>query len=253
MVLVRDESVANRILELVPWAVMKQNLSVKIWTENLAMEEVPMHLVLFWVQMKKIPLSLCSEENISKLVNKCGDLIEVEALSKARGFLRLRIMVDTSNPLALGCWVTREASKESWVEFQYETLQDFFFKCGTIGHTSLECPATDYNTDVTGYGEWTRTRRIIKDPEDQRRTNIAQGRRRQVRTNRVRGGPAQVSRVINILDVVENVADDDGRRNIIGVSTTNLMNLSSYVTNQHPGIREVESSSVPNSSFQTEG
>lgn len=72
-------------------------------------------------------------------------------------------------------------------------------------------------------------------------------------TSRVRGGPAQVSRVINILDVVENVADDDGRRNIIGVSTTNLMNLSSHMPNQHPGIGEAESSSVSNSSFQTEG
>ncbi|XP_068312539.1 uncharacterized protein At4g02000-like [Pyrus communis] len=181
VVLVCDESVANRILELVPWAVMKQNLSVKRWTENLVIEEVQMHMVHFWVQMKGIPPSLCSDGNISRLANKYGDLMEVEDLTKARGFLRLRIMVDTSKPLASGCWVTRKGLNESWVDFQYERLQDFCYKCGRIGHASLECSATESNTDVTRYGEWTRTRRIIDETKAQRKTNIAQGMRRQER------------------------------------------------------------------------
>lgn len=47
VVLVRDEDVTTRILELVPWAVMKQNPYVKRWAEDLVMEEIPMHLVPF--------------------------------------------------------------------------------------------------------------------------------------------------------------------------------------------------------------
>lgn len=71
------------------------------------------------MQIKGIPPYLCFEGNINRLANKCGELIEVDDLSKARGFLRIRIMVDTSQPLAMGCWVTRAGNKESWVEFQY--------------------------------------------------------------------------------------------------------------------------------------
>lgn len=78
MVVVRDESVATRILDHVPWAVMKQNLAMKRWREDLAMEEVPMHLVPFWVQIKGIPLYLYSEENINRLASKYGELLEVE-------------------------------------------------------------------------------------------------------------------------------------------------------------------------------
>ncbi|KAM1127252.1 uncharacterized protein LOC126626742 [Malus sylvestris] len=141
VILVRDENIATRLLEQVPWGVMKQNLSVKRWTEDLAMEEIPMHMVLFWVQMKGIPPCLCSEGNLNRLANKCGDLLEVEDITKARGFLRIRIMVDTTKPLVTGCWVTRVGNKESWVEFQYERLQNFCYNCGIIGHPSIECSA----------------------------------------------------------------------------------------------------------------
>ncbi|KAB2628955.1 hypothetical protein D8674_033750 [Pyrus ussuriensis x Pyrus communis] len=133
------ESEVTLIVKLVPWAVMKQNLSVKRWTENLAMEEVHMHMVHFWVQMKGIPPSLCSDGNISSLANKCGNPIEVENLTKARGFLRLRIM------------------------FQYERLHDCCYKCGRIGHASLECSATESNTDKNANeGSNSRAQRLLK-------------------------------------------------------------------------------------------
>ncbi|KAM2508847.1 hypothetical protein COP2_031730 [Malus domestica] len=102
VILVRDENIASKILEMVPWAVMKQNLSVKRWVDELAMEEIPMHLVPFWVQMKGIPPRLCSTENISRLASRCGELLEVEDISKARGFLRIRVLVDTTISLASG-------------------------------------------------------------------------------------------------------------------------------------------------------
>lgn len=90
---------------------MKQNLSVKRWREDIAMEEVSMHLVSFRVQMKAIPSYLCSEENINRLASKCGELLELEDMARARGFLRVIIMVDTTKPLTTGCWVTKAGDK----------------------------------------------------------------------------------------------------------------------------------------------
>ncbi|KAM1263060.1 hypothetical protein ACFX13_028779 [Malus domestica] len=194
VILVRDENIASKILEIVPWAVMKQNLFVKRWVDELAMEEIPMHLVPFWVQMKGIPPGLCSTENISRLASRCGELLEVEDISKVRGFLRIRVLVDTTKSLASGCWVTRERNNESWVEFQYERLQDFCYNCGKIGHASLECSAPTASGGMAGYGEWTRTSMIRDVHEAPRALNIIQGRRRQAGLSRVRGSPMQLGR-----------------------------------------------------------
>lgn len=52
IITVRDEEVASRILQSVPWAVMKHNFVVKRWPLELALEEVQMEIVLFWVQIR---------------------------------------------------------------------------------------------------------------------------------------------------------------------------------------------------------
>ncbi|KAM1861130.1 hypothetical protein ACFX13_013224 [Malus domestica] len=48
----KDERMAKRILDQVPWAVMKKNFSVKKWLPDLAVEEVQLELVPFWVQIR---------------------------------------------------------------------------------------------------------------------------------------------------------------------------------------------------------
>ncbi|KAM0988228.1 hypothetical protein ACFX2A_012416 [Malus domestica] len=48
----QDETMATRILAQVLWAVMKQKFSVKKWPPELALEEVKMAVVPFWVQIR---------------------------------------------------------------------------------------------------------------------------------------------------------------------------------------------------------
>ncbi|KAM0979773.1 hypothetical protein FF1_015580 [Malus domestica] len=52
VITVQDETMATRILAQVPWAVMKQNFSVKKQPPELALEEVKMAIVPFWVQIR---------------------------------------------------------------------------------------------------------------------------------------------------------------------------------------------------------
>lgn len=51
IITVPDQSVAEKILSQVHWAVMKQKFSVKRWPQNLALEEVPVEFVPFWIQI----------------------------------------------------------------------------------------------------------------------------------------------------------------------------------------------------------
>ncbi|KAM2157361.1 hypothetical protein ACFX1R_042943 [Malus domestica] len=159
IITVHDESTTVKILRQLSWAVMKQNFSVKRWPPDLAIEEIQMALVPFWVQIRGVPLSLSTETNVRRLAKEIGDLVELDDPVKARGFLRVRVEVNTKNPLAKGCWIPRGNNKDSWIEFRYERLQDFCYRCGGIGHVNTECSFAIGNGDAAGYGEWTKGER----------------------------------------------------------------------------------------------
>lgn len=136
--------------------------------------------------MKRVPPYLYSKENINQLASKCGELLKLEDPAWARGFLRVRIMVDTTKPLATRCWVTRSGDKESWVEFQYERLQHFCYKCERISHASNECSSPAGKGDATGYIEWTLTKMVREFPDFPRLIISNQGVRRQPGASRER-------------------------------------------------------------------
>lgn len=79
---------------------MKQNFSVKRWPPNLAIEEIQMELVSFWVQIRGVPLYLSTEPNVRCLAKEIGELVKLEDSPKAKGFLRVRVVVNTRNHLA---------------------------------------------------------------------------------------------------------------------------------------------------------
>ncbi|XP_050145591.1 uncharacterized protein LOC126621231 [Malus sylvestris] len=156
IITVPDKSTATKILNQVPWVVMKQNFSVKRWNQELALEEINMYKVLFWIQIRGVPLYFISENNVRRLAAKIGEFVELKDTAKARGFLRVKVAVNTSNPLTTGCWLPRTNEKESWIEFRYERLQDFCYKCGRIGHSNIECSYEAVKGGMAGYGEWTK-------------------------------------------------------------------------------------------------
>ncbi|KAM2927835.1 hypothetical protein COP2_035147 [Malus domestica] len=75
---VNDESTAAKIINQVPWAVMKQNFSVKRWPLELALEEIDMQRISFWIQIRGVPPFLSSEANIRRLASKIGKVQSVE-------------------------------------------------------------------------------------------------------------------------------------------------------------------------------
>lgn len=86
-----------------------------------------------------------------------GEVLELENPAIAWGFLRVRVVVHTLNPLITGCWLSRDDSEQTWVEFPYERLQDFCYSCGRTGHSNTECSFAQSQGGVAGYKEWTRT------------------------------------------------------------------------------------------------
>ncbi|KAM2404806.1 hypothetical protein ACFXTH_032092 [Malus domestica] len=108
IIIVKDEETTSRILNQVPWVVVKQNFSVKRWPSYLAVDEVLAQMVPFWVQMKGVPLFLSMEENAKRLAGEVGDFIVMEDLAKARGFLQnLTLNAYKTSAINVGESVTR--------------------------------------------------------------------------------------------------------------------------------------------------
>lgn len=82
---------------------MNKNFSIKRWPNNLALEEIKMELVPFWMQIRGLPLNMCSETNAMRLSMEVSMFMEMENLDYARGFLRVKVKVDTTKPLVTGC------------------------------------------------------------------------------------------------------------------------------------------------------
>lgn len=58
-----------------------------------------MNAISFWVQIRGVPPYLSSEKNLRCLASKIGKVETMEDPSKARGFLRVKVEVDTLTPL----------------------------------------------------------------------------------------------------------------------------------------------------------
>ncbi|KAB2625745.1 hypothetical protein D8674_017405 [Pyrus ussuriensis x Pyrus communis] len=166
---VKDENVASKIIEQVPWAVMK-----KVFSVELELDAVP-----FWVQIRGIPLGLASIENVQRVTKEAGKFIAMEDPGHARGFVRIRILVDTEKPLFKGCWIRRDSNKETWVEFRYERLQDFCYKCGRIGHINTECSVEMSGEGKVAYGEWIKAPPVREVAISTRMECVGRGERRQ--------------------------------------------------------------------------
>ncbi|PQP99326.1 uncharacterized protein Pyn_18501 [Prunus yedoensis var. nudiflora] len=191
---VSDENMADKIINNGPWSVMKCCFAVKRWPPTLAIEEVQMDHVPHWIQIRGIPLNLCHEENMIKVGSKAGEVIEFEDLGRTRGFLRVRVEVDTNLPLVAGFWLPRIDGTETWEEYQYERLADFCYRCGRIGHVMDTCIFEEPSTNESVYGEWTRAK-IIREFHDPKPPTRTPGRRRRAATVRQQHREGDMERV----------------------------------------------------------
>lgn len=77
----------------------------------------------------------------------------MDDLDIARGFSQVKIVVDKKKPLTTGCWLPRAGEIDSWIEFRYERLQDFYYKYGCIDHVNTNCSYPLSRGGFAGYGE----------------------------------------------------------------------------------------------------
>ncbi|KAF7844037.1 kinesin KP1-like [Senna tora] len=88
----KDAEMPQRIMQEVPWNVLGNLMSLQRWNSQIE-DPIVGHRIV-------------------------------------RGFMRVRVLLDTSKSLPTGYWIPRGDLSKVWAMLRYEKLQDFCYNCG---------------------------------------------------------------------------------------------------------------------------
>jgi hypothetical protein len=137
-----DENDKRRVMEGRPWSFDKQIVVLNDFDGSTKPSQMDFTRSPFWIQVQDMPL-LCMNKNVgTKIGESLGQLEDVDVAGDGTGWgscLWLRVTLDLMKPLDRGRALNL-AGKTSWVEFKYEKLPLFCFRCGCILHRPRGCP-----------------------------------------------------------------------------------------------------------------
>ncbi|KAI5344400.1 PREDICTED: At4g02000 [Prunus dulcis] len=134
VVTMEDAAIASRLLEGNPWFVKGHVFTLKQWPLYCSMDDIEANWAIFWVQAYGIPRNLCTMKNSRQLGEKVGSVMEVENFEDVgfRGFLRIRVDLDTSNSLLPDFFVPYPVMGGRKIHLKYKGIRDFCFICGKL-------------------------------------------------------------------------------------------------------------------------
>ncbi|KAK3040000.1 hypothetical protein RJ639_027190 [Escallonia herrerae] len=143
----------HKILLNRPWTIMGSHLALREWPPDVTLAEVDLSKSPFWVRVYRLPPNRMTTNNAITIGRRIGELQQIEISKDGRlgekGFLRLRVKIDIEKPLPKGFAMRKEGKEDAWIQFRYERLPDFCFRCGCLGHVRKWC-----NRDIDPTAEW---------------------------------------------------------------------------------------------------
>ncbi|KAL9680133.1 hypothetical protein QQ045_018011 [Rhodiola kirilowii] len=136
------------------WAIAVGHWDVDRVARNVTPTKVPM-----WFQIHHLPLVLVQENHEDRFGLLISELVDVSKTSLIvnenfvqKNYLRLRILIDSTEPLADGCYVFEEDEEEPiWVDFKYERLPKYCLKCARLTHGTSSCNVRSVDGDDFPY------------------------------------------------------------------------------------------------------
>jgi hypothetical protein len=198
----------SRILEGRPWTFDGYLISLVEFDGMTPPAELDFDRAAFWVRMSNLPLACMGKDIGMQIGSSVGEVEDIDVLDDGVGwgkFLRVKIVVDLSKPLARGRTITVK-NNQFWISFQYEKLPKFCYTCGVIRHGSRGCGGfrgrkVQGMENEAQFGPW------LKVGPSTRRPEYGEGRPQYRRQDRDRGRftmiLAQDTTFIIILMVVE--------------------------------------------------
>ncbi|KAL0322780.1 UNVERIFIED_CONTAM: Vacuolar protein sorting-associated protein [Sesamum angustifolium] len=151
-----------RALEGRPWAFDKNLIILEQVGNNDRPEEVCLDWCPFTVFVHDLPLTRQTRDIAEHIGNKLGQFIDMELSEQGHNWSsawKLRISLNTSQPLKRALRLRTMTGADLLVTFTYARLPNFCYLCGKIGHIAKYCPLR-YEEDFVDpggaapYGPW---------------------------------------------------------------------------------------------------
>ena len=154
----------QRVLDMRPWSYEKQLVILQEFDDESSPKDIELKWVPFWVQIFNLPLK-CRTKDIGWAIgSKLGEVLEVNVSDSRVQWarcLRVRVNIDVTKRLVRGKKITVEGGEGRWVQFKYERLPNFCYRCGLLSHALKDCRESRGNNSVgekeeLQYGAWLR-------------------------------------------------------------------------------------------------
>ena len=153
----------KKILDMSPWNFEKQLVIIQEFEGELTPMEMELKWSPFWIQIFNLPLMSRTKETGWAIGSSLGEIMEVDVPDSGVIWgkrLRVRVQIDVTNRLIWGKKISIEGGEARWVQFKYERLPNFCYRCGLLSHALKDYP----ESSVTGrlfkvglqYGAWLR-------------------------------------------------------------------------------------------------
>ncbi|KAL5568429.1 hypothetical protein UlMin_025004 [Ulmus minor] len=153
------------VIDKGPWSINGEILTITEWDPSIPLQSIPLKFSLWWVQIHGIPPVFMTRDNLHKIGEKAGTVIDMELSESSRWkpYVRAQLSINVNNPLYPGFYLPLKSQKPTWVQLKYEKLAYFCFWCGRLGHEREACSkeadttiANLQGSPVPLFGPWLR-------------------------------------------------------------------------------------------------
>ena len=136
-----NKSDVDRILSAEPWSFDKHIMVLSRYNRDISISDLDLTKVPFWVHVHDIPLRFRNREIAEQICQPLGPIIHPNEEQEYDGgnFIRVRVLLDISQPLCRGRLLTLEDGKNLWVSLKYERLPNLCYWCGCLTHDDRDC------------------------------------------------------------------------------------------------------------------
>ncbi|XP_042976264.1 uncharacterized protein LOC122307436 [Carya illinoinensis] len=152
----------NKVLQGRPWSFDRHLICLREFEGVLSANEVQFSAEPFWVQLHNLPFAGMTRKMGEEIGSTIGKVHSVETDEQGYGwgnFLRVRVEVNVNKALARGRML-KHGGRQCWVQFKYERLTNFCFKCGHLQHANGKCSSLGSQA-TEQYGYWLRAAAVF--------------------------------------------------------------------------------------------
>ncbi|PQQ05662.1 uncharacterized protein Pyn_36355 [Prunus yedoensis var. nudiflora] len=151
-VLFNGEKELKSVLEGGPWLFDDHIFLLQRWCTGLQLGSLKLTSCPFWIQFHDLPIDCRGEKTVALIGSRLGEVSKIDLGKEQNGFvrqryIRVRVVVDTSKPLARGVMINSGGAKH-WIRFKYERLPIFCARCGLLGHEARSCPTKNFGCGI---------------------------------------------------------------------------------------------------------